>query len=131
MIILDASAGIELFTRSQAGVRVHDLIADERVTVPAHFDVEIGSALRRMVRQRRIGSARAEEAVRLSVGYPAERAAITPLVIRAFALRDRFSAGDALYALLAKDLGATLVTCDVGLANASEGFAPVRHLPVG
>lgn len=106
------------------------MIGDSRVTVPAHFDAEIGSALRRMLRQRRIELARAEEAVRLSVGYRAERTAITHHAIRAFALRDRFSSGDVWYALLALELGATLVTCDQGLAHASEGFVPVRHIRV-
>lgn len=84
-----------------------------------------------MVRQHRIELARAERALRLSVGYPAERVALAPQAVPAFALRDRFSAGDVWYALLARELGATLVTCDRGLANAAEGFVPVRHVRVG
>ncbi len=84
-----------------------------------------------MVRQQRIVVARAEEAVRLATGYPAERVALTPHAIGAFALRDRFSAGDVWYALLALELGATLVTCDLGQANAGEGIVPVRHIRVG
>jgi len=84
-----------------------------------------------MVRQRRIEPTRAEEALRLSVRYPAERVALAPQAIPAFALRDRFSAGDVWYALLARELGAALVTCDRGLANAGEGFIPVHYVRGG
>ena len=99
--------------------------------MPAHFDAEIGSALRRMVRQQQVELGTAEEAVRSSVRYPAERVALAPQAVPAFALRDRFSAGDAWYALLARELGATLITCDQGLANAGEGFIPVHHVRAG
>lgn len=99
--------------------------------MPAHFDAEIGSALRRMVRQQQVELGTAKEAVRSSVRYPAERVSLAPQVVPAFALRNRFSAGDVWYALLARELGATLVTCDRGLASAGEGFIPVHYVRGG
>lgn len=57
-----------------------------------------------------------------------QRVAIAPLVGEAFALRDRFAAYDAFYAVIARLSSATLVTCDRGLARAAKGYCKVEYV---
>lgn len=57
-----------------------------------------------------------------------QRVAIVPLVAEAFALRDRFAAYDAFYAVVARLSTATLVTCDRGLARAANGYCDVEYV---
>lgn len=47
------------------------------------------------------------------VDLQVQRVAVAPLVGDAFALRDRFDAYDAFYAVVARSSKARLVTCDV------------------
>lgn len=48
------------------------------------------------------------------------------MVFEAMALRDRFGPHDVFFAILARQLGATLVTTDARLARAAEGYVRVR-----
>lgn len=57
-----------------------------------------------------------------------QRVAIVPLVAQVFALGDRFAAYDAFYVAVARLGGATLVTCDRGLARAAKGYCKVEYV---
>lgn len=126
MIVLDASAAVELLLRSPAGGRVEALLGGERVVAPAHFDSEILSTISRLVRSRRLEEARARQALDHVALMSVERAALPPLLPLAFALRDRFSAPDSLYVALARERDARLVTADGALSRASEGYVPTE-----
>ena len=54
------------------------------------------------------------------------RHAIGGMVFEAMALRDRFGARDVFFAILARQLGATLLTSDDQLARAAEGYVRLR-----
>ena len=65
MIVLDASALIELLLGTPAGQRLADRLADASLTlhVPHLADVEIVQALRRYARHGEISAAEAEQAI--------------------------------------------------------------------
>jgi predicted nucleic acid-binding protein len=95
---------------------VEDASAD--VHVPALCDVEVVSALRRLVLKRRISLERAREALGSYLELPLERESHEALLSRVLDLRNNFGAFDAVYAALAESQDATLVTADDRLARA-------------
>ena len=95
--------------------------------MPVHFDAEVLSAVRNMTQRREISIDDAFVALFRLRTLRLQRVAIQPLVGEAFALRDRFGAYDALYAIVARLSSATLITCDRGLARAAKGYCRVTH----
>ena len=110
---------------TDAGERVRERLLGELVTVPAHFDIEGLSALRQLLRGRRLDLARTAQALEHIALLNAERVPLAPMLAEAFALRDRFSAHDAFYVVLARRRVATLATADSRLARAAAGHAKV------
>lgn len=95
---------------------VEDAAAD--LHVPALCDVEVVSAMRRLVLQRHLSPERALEAISSYLDLPLEREGHQALLARVFDLRHDFGAFDAVYAALAESQGAALVTADDRLARA-------------
>jgi predicted nucleic acid-binding protein len=98
------------------------------VIVPIHFDAEVFAGVRKFWRRGSIDVDQARLALFLLGGIRVRRAAITPLIAEAFAVRDRFSPYDAFYAIVARLTEATLVTTDRGLARAAEGYCKVEYV---
>ncbi|HET8567423.1 MAG TPA: type II toxin-antitoxin system VapC family toxin [Candidatus Limnocylindria bacterium] len=121
LIVLDASVAVDRVTAGMTRAAVDDLLTDE-VAVPAHFDAEALAGIRRALRRRLIDRDRAELSLLMVARLPAGRRPLTPMLAEAFALRDRFSPGDAFYAVLARRLGARLLTADASLARACAGY---------
>jgi predicted nucleic acid-binding protein len=129
VIVLDASAALEVLLNTPAGTRISARIfADgETLHAPHLLDLEVAQVLRRYVLSGDLAAERASQAIddlmdlRL-VGYP--HAAFLP---RIWELRSRFTAYDAAYLALAEALPATLVTRDRGLA-ASAGHGAQTEL---
>ena len=96
--------------------------------MPLHFDAEVFAAIRGMTRRREIVIDEALAALYGLRTLRLQRVAIVPLVGEAFALRDRFAAQDAFYAIVAKLSSAVLVTCDRGLARAADGYCEVDYV---
>ena len=117
MIVLDASAIVELLLDTAAGRRVAILIEDPALSlhVPHLLDVEVASALRRLARERHIEADEAEAALDDLRALDLQRHSHEPLLDRAWGLRDNASAYDAMYIALAEALDATLLTCDARL----------------
>jgi len=90
----------------------------ETMHTPALLDVEVAQVLRRYVSRGEVAPARARAALDLLLGFPMERYTHEPLLSRIWDLRKNLTAYDAAYVALAEGLRATLVTCDVRLANA-------------
>jgi predicted nucleic acid-binding protein len=128
LIVLDASAAIELVLSRAAAASVSALLSNEVLRVPVHFDAEVYGGIRRMIRRRELNEAEALEGLFSARRLRLQRVAIVPLVAQAFALRDRFAAYDAFYAVVARLSGATLVTCDRGLARAANGYCKVGYI---
>ena len=130
MIVVDASALLELLLRTSLGERVEvRLFADDdELHAPHLVDVEIVQALRRLVRSGEVPSGRAEEAIADLTDLDLHRHAHVDLLGRAWKLRDNISAYDAMYVALAEGLEAPVVTCDSPLAKAPGHRARVEVL---
>lgn len=120
-LVCDASALVEYLLVTETGRAIADVVQDPNsdVHVPALCDVEVASALRRILSERGIlTAARAEQALADLLDLPMTRHTHEGLVERAFALRDNISIYDGVYVALAEALAAQLITADRALAAA-------------
>jgi predicted nucleic acid-binding protein len=126
MIVVDASAMTELLLQTGLGGRVERrLLRDENLHAPHVLDVEVLSALRRLVRMGDLPAARAEEAIEDLQLLLLARHGHDDLLPRAWELRQHITAYDAVYVALAEALDAALVTCDRAL-GAVESAARIE-----
>lgn len=128
MIVLDASAVVELLLWSPGGQRVADRIANPRETLhaPHLLDVEVTQVLRRAERARLLTAARAQEALLSLVELDIERHEHGPLLSRVWQMRGNCTAYDAVYIALAEALDAPLLTFDKQLAKAPGTRATIE-----
>ncbi len=128
MIVLDASAAIDWLLRTPAGQRVETRIYSRQDTLhaPHLIDVEVAQVLRRLARQGVICARGAEEAIHDLINLRITRYSHLALLPGIWKMRNKFSAHDAAYVVLAQKLGATLVTRDGRLAAAAGYAAPVE-----
>lgn len=118
-IVLDASAGVDLVLRTEAGEAVARRIATAELHTAAHFDAEVFSALARLHRAGSIDADDVAARLDLVASLDLVRAPISPRMLReAWSLRENVTARDALYVTLARGLDAGLVTTDRRLARA-------------
>jgi predicted nucleic acid-binding protein len=117
-IVLDASAGVEWVLRTDIGLRVEQAVASSEIWVPEHFYVETSAAIRRLHLSGQPTEERASIALSRLIEMPTHRVQIRPLLSEAWTRRHNVTMADALYVVMAKHLGATLVTADQDLANA-------------
>ena len=119
MIVLDASVVVELLTGGTLAESLRRQLAElnDSFIVPHLLDVEVASALRRLVVGQRIDSHRSEQLLMSLASLPAVRYAHTPLLSRIWELRHNFTAYDAAYVSLAEATNSVLYTCDEKLAR--------------
>jgi predicted nucleic acid-binding protein len=119
VIVLDASLVIELLSGGIFGDLIASELADsgESLIAPHLLDVEVCSALRRLVAHRRIDQFLCEDIFRRLDLLPAERFSHGPLLHRMWELRHNFTAYDAAYIALAETTNSVLYTCDEKLAK--------------
>jgi predicted nucleic acid-binding protein len=120
MIVVDASAITELLLQTELGDRVERRIYrdDEDLHAPHLLDVEVLSALRRLVRAGEVIPERAEEAIEDLGSLRIIRHGHLDLASRTWELRENLTAYDAVYLALAESLDAIVVTCDSPLSAA-------------
>lgn len=133
MLVVDASAVAELVLGRPAGEAVAQHLREHAFDLhaPHLLDVEVLSALRRVVAAGDASPARATEAVADLADLPIERYGHYELIPRLWELRENFSAYDATYIALAEaiaDDGAALLTADARLARATDAHTTVRVL---
>jgi predicted nucleic acid-binding protein len=119
MIVLDASVVVELLTNGTLADSLRrDLSASsDSFIVPHLLDVEVASALRKLVAGKRIDSHRSEEFLAGLALLPAERYSHIPLLGRIWELRHNFTAYDAAYIALAEATDSVLYTSDEKLSK--------------
>ena len=124
MIVLDASAVLELLLGTERGRAVAEAVANPTVDLhaPHLIDIEVAQVLGRYVRDGDLGEKAAKAALDELVLLDLERHAHDPLLDRVWALRHNVSAYAAAYIALAEALDTVLLTCDRRLAR-SPGLA--------
>jgi len=117
MIVLDASVVVELMTNGTLADSIREALygRDDSFIVPHLIDIEVMSALRRLVAGRRIAADRGEEFLTSLATLPVERYSHLPLMGRIWELRNNFTAYDAAYIALAEATDAVLYTSDAKL----------------
>lgn len=120
MIVVDASALLELFLRTSTGVDLEKRLFRKGQTLhaPALIDLEVCQVLRRYASRGDITAERGREAVELLRRFPMTRYPHDPLLDRIWELRENLTAYDAAYVALAEGLHASVLTCDARLAGA-------------
>ncbi len=128
MIVVDASALIELLLRTRTGARLESrlLAGGESLHAPHLIDVEVAQVLRRFTGAREMSPQRGEEALGDLADLPLHRYPHHVLLPRIWELRGNVTAYDAAYLALAEALDAPLVTCDARLATAPGHRAEVE-----
>jgi predicted nucleic acid-binding protein len=120
VIVLDASAAVEWLLVRDAAASVADRFDEPDVTVhaPSLIGVEVAAALRGLVRAGHTTPERASLALTDLTASDIDLHDPTPLLPRAWELRDNLTPYDAVYVALAEVLDATLVTTDARIARA-------------
>lgn len=120
MIVLDASAVLEVLLRTPAAALVEERLFDPEQTfhAPHLIDVEVAQVLRRYARSGEAEPARCDLALADLRDLPLTRYPHDFLLPRVWELRDNLTAYDAVYVALAEALDAPLLTCDQRLSNA-------------
>ena len=127
MIVVDASAMVELLLDTEIGREVDELVLGAGSRHAPHLvDVEVAQVLRRFVGAGTLSAARARQGLDDLAAFPMRRHEHQSLLERVFELRANFTAYDAVYLALAEALDATLVTCDGSMARAPRGSARVH-----
>lgn len=118
MIVLDASAVVELLLNTATGRRVAERIAPPEVSLhaPHLIDLEVAQVLRRYVQLERFDADRGRLALEHLSALDLERYPHELFLSRIWNLRDNLTAYDAAYVSLAEALGAPLLTADRKLA---------------
>jgi predicted nucleic acid-binding protein len=119
LIVVDASAVLELLLRTEKGLRVQErmLNSGESLHAPHLIDIEVSQTLRRLVILKEITAVRGKQALEDHVALHIKRAEHKDLLERVWTLRDSITAYDAAYVVLAEILDCPLITCDAKLAR--------------
>jgi len=128
VIVVDASAVLEVLLRTPLGAAIESRIwaANDALHSPHLLDVEVAQVIRRFTIARAMNAERAQAALDDFIALPISRHPHEFLLPRVWALRDHFTAYDAVYVALAELLEATLLTHDRRLATAARRHAQVE-----
>lgn len=127
ILLIDASAAVDLLVRSESGERVRQFMMDTRdvtLMTVAHLDAEVLSALARLHRGDVLTETEVAELLGRLAALAMQRLPITPELLQAaWALRDNVAARDALYVAAAHAVHGHLLTTDDRLARAVPDVA--------
>ena len=119
MIVLDASAAVELLLNTAPGRRLAERIRPPQVSLhaPHLIDLEVAQTLRRYVRNGTISKGRGRLALEHLCMLELNRYSHDALLTRIWALKENVTAYDAAYVALAEALDVPLITGDGKLAR--------------
>ena len=119
MIVVDASAMLEVLLNTPAGARVADRLSapGETLHAPHLLDLEVAQVLRRYAASGDMDPRRGAQALEDLADLPLVRYPHDVFLSRIWELRNNLTAYDAAYVALAEVLEAPLVTRDAALAS--------------
>jgi predicted nucleic acid-binding protein len=128
VIVVDASAVIEVLLNTPSGIQIAERFFDpaETLHAPHLLDVEVAQVLRRYTRTGELDTARGLQALKDLVDFPLTRYPHDLFLLRIWELRHNVTAYDAAYIALAEALGAPLLTRDAALASAPGNRARIE-----
>jgi predicted nucleic acid-binding protein len=128
LIVVDASAVLELVLRTEKGKKVEArlLVSEESLHAPHLIDVEVTQALRRLVQRKEITAKRGKQALEDHAALHLKRAGHKDMLERLWELRESVTAYDATYVVLSEVLNAPLITCDSKLARSHGHGASIE-----
>jgi predicted nucleic acid-binding protein len=128
LIVVDASAIIEILLKTRLAERCQYRIFDsqEQICAPFLLDIEVIQVLQRYALKCDITPERGNEALEDYIDFPIVRYPHEPLLPRVWELRNNLTAYDATYISLAELLKAPLITCDYKIAGAHGYSAAVE-----
>ncbi|MGD2115220.1 MAG: type II toxin-antitoxin system VapC family toxin [Acidobacteriota bacterium] len=131
MIVVDASAVLEVLLQTPAAPRIADRLfdPDETLHAPELLDLEVLQVLRRYWYSGEIGDERGRQALDDLEDLGVERYPHGPLLPRVWELRGNVTAYDATYLALAEALDAPLLTCDGRLARSVMPDTEIELFP--
>jgi predicted nucleic acid-binding protein len=118
MLIVDASAVVDLITLAPRGIGVARQIVEEELLAPELVDAEVLSAVARQQRAGGLTETEADDAVDRFTNLSLLRASHVLLTEQAWHLRHRMRISDAFYVACAQLMKAALITTDGRLARA-------------
>lgn len=130
MIVVDAAAMIELLMRSTAGLMVETLIARDTACAPHLLDPEVLHRVVTMGKHGQLDRSEVHSGVADLRDAPIVRVDHRPLLVTAARFAAAMSGYDALYAALAHETDATLVTADGRLARTASRQFGIATLDV-
>ena len=127
MIVVDASALLEVLLGTGAGARIQERLfrSGETLNAPHLIDLEVAQVLRRYDAAGDLDPGRGAEALEDLADMPLHRYPHDFLLPRIWELRGTMTAYDAAYIALAEALDAPLVTRDVRLSRATGHVATI------
>jgi predicted nucleic acid-binding protein len=128
VIVVDASALLEVLLRTPAAQAVEGRLFDPRQTLhtPHLLDVEVTQVIRRYAASGEIDAERGRAAIDDLAVFPLHRYPHGVLLRRVWELRNNLTAYDAVYVALAEALEAPLITRDRRLANTAGHRATIE-----
>lgn len=129
MIVVDASAIVELLVGSDRGRRVAEgMSKGAAIFAPAHVYVEVASAIGRLERAGTLSAEEAAACISSMERLPLETVDCQELLASSWFLRHRLQIADAFYVACSQLLRAPLMTSDGRLARGAETMVDIRHI---
>lgn len=120
MLVVDASAMVEMIRGREATFSTLDAIDGKELCAPHLLDFEVLSSIRGLVLGRVMENGEAEEAINYFYQVKIERYPAASLTQRIWELRHQFTSYDASYIALAEALGCPIITHDKKIATSGH-----------
>ena len=124
MKVVDASAMVDVLTRTERGTQLLPLFDDD-LFAPDLLVPEVFSFLKRMIQEKRLTRPAADQLALLLRQAPIEYLPTWPYSEKMWTWRHNLSCYDAVYVALADEFRAPLVTTDYRLAKAAADLVTI------
>lgn len=118
--VVDASVLVDLVAAGAWSEKSREALTSRQLHTPAHVDVEVTSALARLLRTGSLTEDDARRGLERFAAAPLTRHPLPPLLKEAWALSSQLRIADAFYVALADTLGTRVLTLDARLARATR-----------